>query len=115
MTWTKPDGNSLIIYIGNPSTNVNYEVSDPSISPWIQKYVGGQTGTTPSGVTVPQEMAALFDQDGKGLMSNPVLQGTFRLRVDFIGSGQGAVQSDTFLSINGKSYGLMGTDLYGRP
>jgi len=115
ITWMKPDGNSLVIYIGNPSSNVNYVVADPSISPWIQKYVGDQTGTTPSGVTVPQEMAALFNQDGKGLMSNPVLQGTYRLRVDFIGSGAGVVQSDTFLSVNGKSYGLMGTDLYGRP
>jgi len=115
ITWTKPDGNSLILYIGNPTTNVNYGVSDPSIAPWIQQYVGSQTDTTPSGVTVPEEMSALFNRDGKSLLNSSVLQGTYKLRVDMLSSGQGAVLSTTFLSINGKSYGLMGTDLYGRP
>ena len=115
LTWTKPDGNSLIIYIGNPTTNVNYGVADPSISPWIQAYVGSQTGTTPSGLTVPQEMSALFNHDGKNLLNGTVLQGTFKVRVDMISSGQGAVSSSTFFSVNGKSFGLMGTDLYGRP
>src|ERR1700752_3868152 len=47
ITWTKPDGDSLVIYIGNPGTNVNYGVADPSIAPWIQQYVGSQMGTTP--------------------------------------------------------------------
>ena len=115
MKWTKPDGNSLVIYIGNPTTNVNYGVADPSIFPWIQQYVGSQTGTIPSGLTVPEEMAALFNHDGKSIMNSTVLQGTYKMRVDMISSGPAAVNSDTFFSINGKSYGLMGTDLYGRP
>jgi peptide/nickel transport system permease protein len=115
ITWTKPDGSSLVMYVGNPQTDVLYGVADPGISPWIQQFIVAQTGSTPSSMTGPQEMAALFNQDGKGLLTNPVLHGEYKVRVDMISDGPGSVDSSTFFSVVGKSYGLMGTDLYGRP
>jgi len=115
ITWVKPDGSSVVIYIANPVENYQYGVADPEISSWIQNYLGSQTGTSQSTITVPQEMAALFDQNGPNLLTNPVLKGTYHVTVSFLSSGPASISKDTFFAINGKSYGIMGTDLYGRP
>ena len=115
ITWVKPDGNSLVIYIANPTQNYQYDVGDPGVTSWIQQYIKSQTGVLQATVTVPQEMAALFDQDGPGLLTNPVLTGEYHVRIDLISTGPTTISQNTVFSINGKSYGLMGTDLYGRP
>ena len=115
ITWVKPDGDSVVMYISNPTDAYLYDVADPGISQWIQQYVETQTSTTVSGVTVPQEMAALFNKGGTDLMTNPVVQGEYKVRIDMVSQAPANVSSSTFLSLNGKSYGSMGTDLYGRP
>jgi peptide/nickel transport system permease protein len=115
ITWIKPDGNSIQMSIGNPTSGLQYDTASPPVLPWIRQYITSQTGTTLSTVTLPQEMAALFDQDGPGLLTSSVLTGTYHVRVDFISLSPVSVSQNTFLSVNGKSYGVMGTDLYGRP
>ena len=115
ITWMKPDGNSVQMFIGNPTPNLQYSVADPSIRPWIQQYITSQTGVPLGSVTVSQEMEALFNVDGPGILTNQVLQGSYHVRVDFISGSTVSVSDNTYFSINGKSYGLMGTDLYGRP
>jgi peptide/nickel transport system permease protein len=115
MTWTKPDGHSLAIYIGNPAPGNEFDLSDLSVAQWIQQFVQSQTGTPLATVTLSQELSALFNQDGPQILTNPVLHGVYHVRVDLISSEQAAVSPATTLSINGLSYGLMGTDLYGRP
>jgi peptide/nickel transport system permease protein len=115
MTWTKPDGHSVIIYIANPTSGNGYDVSDPSVSQWIQQFLQSQTGSLMATVTPSQELSALFAGDGPGILTNPVLHGSYQVRVDLIGSSPITVSPATTFSIDGKSHGLMGTDLYGRP
>jgi peptide/nickel transport system permease protein len=103
------------MYIANPITAEQYGIDDPSLSPWVIQFVTAQTGNQLSSITIPQEMSALFNQDGSGLLTNPVLQGTYSARIDFVSSAPTKVDSSTFFSVNGKSYGVFGTDLYGRP
>ena len=60
-------------------------------------------------------MAALFNQDGPGILTGSVLTGTYHVRVDLVSASSVTISHNTLLSVNGKSYGIMGTDLYGRP
>ena len=83
----KPDGSSLVIYVASPVENYQYGVANPEVSSWIQNYLASQTGTSQSTITVPQEMAALFDQNGPNLLTNPVLKGTYHVSVSFLSSG----------------------------
>ncbi len=115
ITWVKPDGNSLVIYIANPSSGYQYNVADPGVTSWIQQYITSQTNTPQATVTVSEEVGALFNKDGPNLLTNPVLQGTYHVRIDLISNGRTTVYQNTLFSISGNSYGWMGTDLYGRP
>lgn len=115
VTWTKPDGVSLPIYVGSPQSNNNYDVTDQSVTQWIHQFVQSQTGTLQSTVTASDEVNALFNKDGPDLLSNPVLHGTYHVRLDLVSTDPATVSQTTSLHIIGKSFGLMGTDLYGRP
>jgi peptide/nickel transport system permease protein len=115
ITWTKPDGNSIQISIGNPNSELQYSAASPSVMPWIRQFLSSQTGATLSTVTLPEEMAALFAQDGPNILNGPVLTGTYHVRVNFLSQSPVTISPSTYLSVNGKSYGAMGTDLYGRP
>jgi peptide/nickel transport system permease protein len=115
ITWTKPDGNSLQIFISNPSSDVQYTVADPSIVPWIQQYINAKTGYSLGSLSIPQEMAALFGHDDSSMLTSKALTGTYTIRLDFVSSSAVTVSPSTFFSVNGNSYGSMGTDLYGRP
>jgi peptide/nickel transport system permease protein len=115
ITWTKPDGHSLVIYVGSPQTNNVYDVTDPSMVQWIHQFIQTQTGSLQATVTASDELKALFDQDGPNLLSNPVLQGTFHVRFDLVSQSPADISHTTSLKITGTSYGVMGTDLYGRP
>ena len=116
ITWVKPDGSSLVMYISNPTTNYVYDVGDPGVSSWIQNYLASQVSGSHSTVTVPQEMDVLFDQGGPNILTNPVLKGEYHVTVQFLSiSSTSAISKNTVFRINGQSYGSMGTDLYGRP
>lgn len=115
IVWTKPDGNSFNMYISNPSNNQQYGINDPSLIPWVEQYITAQTGAPISSVTTPQEMNALFNKDGAGLLNNTVLQGNYKARIDFVSSGPSTVFPSTLFALTGKSFGLFGTDLFGRP
>lgn len=115
ITWTKPDGKMLVMYVANPTSGYQYGISDPTITSWIKQFVSKETGASLSTLTLQQEMNALFNKDGLGLMSNPVLQGSYHVRIDILNSRPTFISSNTIFSVNGNSYGAMGTDLYGRP
>jgi peptide/nickel transport system permease protein len=115
MTWSKPDGQSIVIYIASPQTNNNYDVTDQDISQWIHQFVEAQTGTLQGTVTFGEELDALFDADGPNLLSNPVLQGTYHVRIDVLSGSPATLSPASSLTVDGRSYGIMGTDLYGRP
>ncbi len=115
LTWTKPDGQSFVIYVADPQANYVYDATDPSVTQWIHQFVQTQTGGLQATVTQQQEMSALFDVDGAKILTNPVLHGTYHVRVDFLSVSPVSISSATTLTIDGKAYGLMGTDLYGRP
>lgn len=115
ITWVKPDGQSFVIYVAAPQPNYVYDVTDPSFTQWVHQFIQAQTGGLQATVTSQQEMSALFDVDGPGILTNPVLHGTYHVRVDFLSTSPVAISSSTTLTVDGKAYGLMGTDLYGRP
>jgi peptide/nickel transport system permease protein len=115
LTWTKPDGHSIVIYLANPSSGYSYDVSDPSVSQWIQKFLQSETGSLQATVTPSQELSALFAGDGPQILTNPVLHGSYLVRVDLVSNTAVTIDPATTISVDGKSYGLMGTDLYGRP
>jgi len=115
VTWTKPDGQSLVIYIGSPQPGNNYDVTDQSTVQWIHQFIQSQTGSLQATVTTPDELGALFDGDGPNLLANPVLHGTYHVRYDLVSQSPASVSQATSLKIIGRSYGIMGTDLYGRP
>lgn len=115
ITWTKPDGISFKMYVANPTSELQYGINDPALIPWVQQFITTQTGSSLSSVTVPQEMNALFNKDGQGIMNNTVLQGTYKARIDLVGNGPVSVSPGTLFALTGKSYGWFGTDLFGRP
>jgi peptide/nickel transport system permease protein len=115
ISWTKPDGNSFTMFISNPQSALQYGINDPAITPWVEQFISAQTGSPASSVTVPQEMSALFNKDGPKLMNNTVLQGTYNVRIDMVGTAPTTVLPATLFSLTGKSYGFFGTDLFGRP
>ena len=84
ITWTKPDGQSLVIYVGSPQPNDIYDVTDPSIAQWIHQFIQAQTGELQATVTAGDELNALFHQDGPNLLTNPVLHGTYHVRFDLV-------------------------------
>ncbi len=116
VTWAKPDGVRAVIYISDPSSGTGYDVSDPTILQWVQQFIQSQQGYPLATVSSLQELRALFNQDGPQLLTNPVLHGTYHVRIDLVSSAPVTVNAKaTTVTINGDSFGLMGTDLYGRP
>jgi peptide/nickel transport system permease protein len=115
ITWTKPDGTQVLIYVAGPQSAYVYDITDPTITQWIHQFVQNQTGALRATLTAAEEMSALFNKDGPNLLSNPVLRGTYHVRLDMISTDPATISSATTLTVDGKSYGLMGTDLYGRP
>lgn len=115
VTWTKPDGTSFQMYLASPQTDNVYDLTDQDLVQWVHQFLQTQTGTLLSTVTTPQELAALFDRDGANVLTNPVLKGTYHVRIDLLGQGPATVAQSTSFTIDGRSYGLMGTDLFGRP
>ena len=113
--WTKPDGASFTIYVANPASGITYDLVSAGIGQWIQQFIQTQTGSSPASVTIEQELNALFDQDGPQLLTNSVLHGSYTVRVDLISTSPVSIDKTTNLTIVGRSYGTMGTDLYGRP
>ena len=61
VTWTKPDGVSLPIYVGSPQSNNNYDLTDQSVTQWIHQFVQSQTGALQSTITASDEVHALFN------------------------------------------------------
>ena len=115
ISWTKPDGQSLAIYVGGPQSGNNYDATDPGMVQWIHQFVQSQVGSLQATVTTQQEMSALFNGDGPNLLSNPVLRGTYHVRIDLVSQTGANVSQATTLTVVGRSYGIMGTDLFGRP
>jgi peptide/nickel transport system permease protein len=116
ITWTKPDGQSVLVYVANPISGNSYDVSDPTFIQWVEQFIQTQTGYPLATISSQQEMSALFNQGGPKILSNPVLRGSYHVRIDLISTGPVSVDSGaTTLTITGQSYGVMGTDLYGRP
>lgn len=115
ITWNKPDGRSFSIYIGGPQSGNVYDLTDQSVVQWIHQFVQSQTGALQGTVTTAQELKALFNQDGPSILTNPVLKGTYHVRFDLVSQSPVVISQATSAKIIGASYGIMGTDLYGRP
>ncbi|MDG6915814.1 MAG: ABC transporter permease [Nitrososphaerota archaeon] len=114
VTWTKPDGSSVVMSVSSPVSGSFYDATSSSFKQGIAQFIQAQTGAYVSSVTTPQEVAALFGQDGRDLLNSSVQRGTYTVAVEVLGA-RGLAPSSWEVSVVGDSYGTMGTDSSGRP
>ncbi|MDA4113274.1 MAG: ABC transporter permease [Thaumarchaeota archaeon] len=115
VTWTKPDGSAIPITLTSPISGTRYDLTTSSIQQSIIPYIQSQTLSFISSASPGQELAALFDKGGPGLLNNSVEQGTYGVAVQVIAGAPQSVSAQSKVSLIGHSYGLMGTDSEGRP
>jgi peptide/nickel transport system permease protein len=114
LLWTKPDGNTVQISVSSPSSGDSYTLTSAPVSQALGQYIQKQTNTYLTSVGTNQELAALFNKDGPGLLNGTAQKGTYSVTVQLVGS-QGLTPSVSSISLVGDSYGTMGTDSFGRP
>ncbi len=110
LTITKPDGVQVSISLGNsfPVLATSPQVKN-AIAGLIYKY----TGAYPSQVTAQTVVAGIFGVDNENMLDQ-TLQGTYTFSV-VVYSAKPLNGSTITINLQGSSYGLMGTDVYGRP
>mgnify|MGYP001772511408 CR=1 FL=1 len=108
--WTKPDGYTLEISV--PSTTYNMPFDLTSIRTDILNYITSVTGKTPSLVNSTVLSSALFNSPKSNLTITE--QGKYLVKIEIASSSPIKITNSSILLI-GNSYGLMGTDYFGRP
>ncbi|WP_338602357.1 ABC transporter permease [Sulfolobus tengchongensis] len=108
--WTKPDGNTLQINIPSEEFNVPFDLT--SIRNNILSYISSITGKTPNIVNSTVLSSALFNSPKSNLTLTE--EGKYIVKVEIVSSKQINVSKANILLL-GNSYGLMGTDYFGRP
>jgi len=112
--WTKPDGNTVQVSLSSPVSGTSYTLSYTPINQALGQYIQTQTKSYLSEVSPAQELAALFNRDGPGILNGSVQQGSYSATVQIVGA-TGLSVSTSSVSLVGDSYGTMGTDSFGRP
>ena len=107
--WTKPDGKSINLNV--PSTSYNTPFDVISLKGQILSYMSSY-GRSPTTVNSQVLTSALFNSPQSNFTQ--VEDGNYRVEVVVVSNGPVAVKQAK-LELIGDSYGLMGTDVFGRP
>ena len=108
--WTKPDGNTIQIIVPSSSYNKPFDLT--SVSNPIVSYITSVTGKTPSLVNSTVLTSALFNSPKSNLTITE--QGKYLIKIEIVSSSPIKITASRLLLL-GNSYGLMGTDYFGRP
>jgi len=108
--WTKPDGSSLSIIVPSDVYNVPFDATN--IKNAILNYIISVTGKAPLLVNNTVLTSALFNSPKSNLTVTE--QGKYSVEIEIVSTSPIKVTNSTMLLL-GNSYGLMGTDYYGRP
>lgn len=115
LTWTKPNGKPITIQISQVSSGTEYDANSQDFKNAMSQTILSETGQYVTSLSKEQTMAALFNANGKNLLSGPVDIGAYSVQIQLLSTSPLNFSSGTTLNIIGTSYGSMGTDYYGRP
>jgi len=118
ITWFRPDGENLTLYLGSPpgGTNISRDVpisQDAAIVRTVRSWALG-LGADDREIVNPE--VPLFAQKGPGMLDPQraqVLKGRYEVRIRLVAFELGA-DVDARLLVYGKIFGLAGTDLQRR-
>ena len=108
--WTKPDGESITLNVPSQSYNVPFNVIP--LKDQLLSYISSSTGSTPSLVNAQKLTASLFGYPQSNFTK--VENGRYSVKVVVVSSKPFKI-TGAELKLLGNSYGLMGTDYFGRP
>ncbi|AOL16746.1 peptide ABC transporter permease [Sulfolobus sp. A20] len=108
--WTKPDGSTIQLTIPSEEFNIPFDLT--SIRNTILSYITSITGKTPSIINSTVLSSALFNSPKSNLTVTE--DGKYLVKVEII-SSRPMNQTKAEILLLGNSYGLMGTDYFGRP
>lgn len=108
--WTKPDGSTLQVNVPSDVFNVPFDLTD--IRTTILNYITSVTGKSPSLVNSTLLASALFNSPKSNLTVTE--QGKYSVKIEIVSSSPIKITNSSLLLL-GNSYGLMGTDYFGRP
>ncbi len=108
--WTKPSGESLNLNVPSQNYNVPFDVIP--LEDQLLAYKASVTGHTPSTVNAQTLTYSLFGSPQSDFTK--VEEGNYSVKVVIV-SKNPFVVTGAELKLLGNSYGLMGTDYYGRP
>lgn len=112
ITWIKPSGNNLTINVPPNLFNTQFDLI--SVQSTIVNFISEETGSTPTYVLTQTLAKALFNQDGKSLLDNPVQKGNYNIEIIITSTTPLSTIQNKIILV-GTAYGLMGTDFFGRP
>ncbi|MDH2900115.1 MAG: ABC transporter permease [archaeon] len=116
INWTKPDGESIILSLSEVSSGETINAQNPSFVSAASNYLTTQTGQFYGSLSQAQVIKVFFGKSGTGIInsSSSPLEGRYTVSIDVESSSSFAISSSV-IGIVGTSYGLMGTDHFGRP
>lgn len=109
--WTKPSGSQINMTETAMTSKASFDLS--ALSKPLSSYILQKTGTLPTVLSTQALAEALFNRLSKG-GAGPVETGVYRVTVYVATSGPSKFQAAQ-VRVLGNAYGVMGTDLYGRP
>ncbi len=115
VAWTKPGAKPITIQISNIESGTQYDANTADFKNALSQFITTQTGQYITGITKSQAIAALFDKNGKNLLSTTADSGTYNVHVQLLATDPLNFTTGSTFNIIGTSYGSMGTDYYGRP
>lgn len=108
--WNKPDGSTIQIQVPNSHFNVPFDLT--AIQGFILNYISSITGKVPNIVNSTTLSTALFNSPKSNLTVTE--DGKYIVKIEVI-SAKPMNVTKTKILLLGNSYGLMGTDYFGRP
>ena len=108
--WTKPDGYTLQVSVPKDSINVAFDLT--TIRNDVLNYIASVTGKSPPLVNTTVLSSALFNSPNSNLTVTE--QGKYAVKIEMVSSSPIKITNASLLLL-GNSYGLMGTDYFGRP
>ncbi|MEJ2771992.1 ABC transporter permease [Stygiolobus sp. CP8521M] len=108
--WNKPDGSTIQIQVPNSYFNVPFDLT--AIQGFILNYISSITGKAPNIVNATTLSTALFNSPKSNLTVTE--DGKYIVKIEVI-SAKPMNVTKTKILLLGNSYGLMGTDYFGKP
>ena len=108
--WTKPDGYTLQISVPSDVYNTPFDLT--SIEGSIVSYISSVTGKTPSLINSTVLSSALFNSPKSDFTVTE--QGKYLVKIEIVSTSPIKITASRLLLL-GNSYGLFGTDYFGRP